>query len=157
MPHPGLLDPEPLSPQQSTADLYLLRRHPNTVLSQPLWGLWILVCTRYVLALWASLVGLGFDSKCDFSSPTILLGLLLCPWACGISSKSLQPHVAIAPVPAILLRFLCPWTWGISSQLLQHRTAAALRLSSRHGVSLHSLSSAALEAKEKRKDILIWM
>ena len=27
-----------------------------------------------------SLVGMGFDSKCDFAPPTILLGLLLCPW-----------------------------------------------------------------------------
>ena len=24
--------------------------------------------------------GMGFDSKCDFAPPTILLGLLLCPW-----------------------------------------------------------------------------
>ena len=23
---------------------------------------------------------MGFDSKCDFAPPTILLGLLLCPW-----------------------------------------------------------------------------
>ena len=35
-------------PQQSTADRYLLRRHSNTVLSQSLWGLWVLVHTRYV-------------------------------------------------------------------------------------------------------------
>ena len=27
--YPGLLHPEPLPLQQSTADLYLLRRHPN--------------------------------------------------------------------------------------------------------------------------------
>ena len=40
--------PEPRPPRQSTADLYLLRRHPNTVLSQCLWGLWVLVHTRYV-------------------------------------------------------------------------------------------------------------
>ena len=45
MPYPGLLHPKPLSPQQSTADLYLFRRHPNkqtnkiTVLSQSLWKL----------------------------------------------------------------------------------------------------------------------
>ena len=31
-----------------------------------------------------SLVGMGFDSKCDFAPPTILLGLLLCPWMWGI-------------------------------------------------------------------------
>ena len=34
--------------QQSTADLYLLRRHLNTILSQSLWGLWVLMCTKYV-------------------------------------------------------------------------------------------------------------
>ena len=36
----SLLHPEPLSLWQSTADLYLRRRHSNTVLSQSLWGLW---------------------------------------------------------------------------------------------------------------------
>ena len=36
-------------------------------------------CTRFVWALWASLTGMGFDSKCEFGSPTVLLGLLLCP------------------------------------------------------------------------------
>ena len=39
----SLLDPEPLSLQPSTADLYLHRRCLNTVLSQSLWGLWVLV------------------------------------------------------------------------------------------------------------------
>ena len=36
--NPGLLHPEPLPLQQSTADLDLLERHPNAVLSQSLWG-----------------------------------------------------------------------------------------------------------------------
>ena len=45
------------------ADLYVLRRHSNTVLSQSLWGLWVLVHTRYVWTHWASLVGMGFDSN----------------------------------------------------------------------------------------------
>ena len=39
----------------------------------------------------ASLVGMGFDSKCNFAHPTILLGLL-CSWTWAISSKSLQLH-----------------------------------------------------------------
>ena len=43
-------------------------------------GLWVLVCTAFVWALWVSLTGRVFDSKCDFAPPTILLGLLLCPW-----------------------------------------------------------------------------
>ena len=56
------------------------RRHSNRVLSQSPWlsGSW---CTQgFVWALWASLVGIGFDSKHDFAPPTILLELLLCPW-----------------------------------------------------------------------------
>ena len=53
MPYPGLLHPEPL--QQSTSDLYLCRRHSNTVLSQSLWGLWVLVHTRFVWALFEHL------------------------------------------------------------------------------------------------------
>ena len=40
--------PEPLPLQQATADPYLHRRHSNTVLAQSLWGLWVLVCTRFV-------------------------------------------------------------------------------------------------------------
>ena len=48
MPYPSLLYPEPLSLQQSTADLYLCRRHSHTVLVQSLWDLWVLVCTRFV-------------------------------------------------------------------------------------------------------------
>ena len=48
MPHPGLLHPEPLPLRQATADLYLHRRHPNTVRAQSLWGLWVLVHTRFV-------------------------------------------------------------------------------------------------------------
>ena len=57
-----------------------------TVLSQSLWGLWVLECTRFVWALGVSLMGKGFDSKCNFA-PIILLGLLLCPcmWPLGHS------------------------------------------------------------------------
>ena len=52
----------------------LHRRHSNTVLAQPLWDPWVLVSTKFgehkVWALWASLVGMGFDSKRDFAPPT---------------------------------------------------------------------------------------
>ena len=54
---------------------------------------------KVVWALWASLTGMGFDSKCNFAPPTILLGLLLCPWTWGISSKLLQRHTAATPLP----------------------------------------------------------
>ena len=45
----GLLHPEPLPLQQSTADPYLCRRHSNTVLAQSLWDIWVLVHTRFCL------------------------------------------------------------------------------------------------------------
>ena len=37
-----------------------------------------------------ALAGTRFDSKHEFTTPTIFLGLLLCPWTWGISSKPLQ-------------------------------------------------------------------
>ena len=45
---------------------------------------------KFVWALWAHMVGMGFDSKHEFVPPTILLGLLLCPWTCSISSEPFQ-------------------------------------------------------------------
>ena len=70
-----------------------------TVLSQSLLGIWVLVRTRVVWALWASLACMEFDSKCVFAPPTILLELLLCPWTWGISSKSFQHRAATTPAP----------------------------------------------------------
>ena len=43
-------------------------------------SLWVLVRTGFVWALGVCLVGMGFDSKRNFAPPTVLLGLLLCPW-----------------------------------------------------------------------------
>ena len=50
---PGLLQPEPLSPQQATADPCLCRRYSNIqrqVWLSLLWGLWVLVHTRFCLS-----------------------------------------------------------------------------------------------------------
>ena len=48
-------------------------------------------CTQgFVRALRPSLAGMGFDYKRDFSPPTILLGLLLCPWIWGIFFGGIQ-------------------------------------------------------------------
>ena len=80
---PSFTAPRAPALQPSTADLYRGRRHSNTVLAQSQWGLWVLVCTRFVWALQASLAGMGFNSKHDFALPAILLGLLLCPWTQG--------------------------------------------------------------------------
>ena len=43
-------------------------------------------CARFIWALWASLAGMGFDSKWNFAPSSILLGLILCPWMWGIFS-----------------------------------------------------------------------
>ena len=57
---PGLLQPEPLSPQQATADPCLHRRHTDTqrhVWLSVLRGSW---CTQdFLWALWVSLGGMG--------------------------------------------------------------------------------------------------
>ena len=79
---PGLLQSEPLSPRQATANFYLHRRHSNTqrqVWLSLLWDLWVLVCIRFFLSPPRISGGLRFDSKCDFTTPTILLELLLYP------------------------------------------------------------------------------
>ena len=68
--YPGLLHPEPLPLQQSTA-------HQTQFWLSPcgsLWGLCVLVHTRYVWALWAPLAGMGCDSKRDFAPPTSCWG-----------------------------------------------------------------------------------
>ena len=79
-----MLHPEPLPLWQATPDTCICRRHSNTVLDQSLCGLWVLVCTRFVWILQVSLVGMGLNSKLDFAPPTVLLGLLLCSWACSV-------------------------------------------------------------------------
>ena len=62
------------SPCPRLSPLLTNRRRSNTILSQSLWSLWVLVHTRFVWALWEALVGMGFDSKCIFAPSTILLG-----------------------------------------------------------------------------------
>ena len=89
--HTGLLHPESLPLWQSTADLNFHRRHSNTVQSQSLWGLWVLVHTRFVWTLWAALAGMGFHSKFKFPPPScwgfsFALG-------CGLSTPSCSSSV----------------------------------------------------------------
>ena len=43
------------------------------------------VWARFVWALWVFLVDMGFDSRCSFAPPTILLEFLLCSWHCLFS------------------------------------------------------------------------
>ena len=87
---PGLLQPEPMTPWLATADPGLCRRHSDT--QRQAWlslcgvsGSW---CAQgFVWAIWASLVGMGFDFKHDFAIPILLLGFLLCPWTWAIHTK----------------------------------------------------------------------
>ena len=81
---PGLLQPEPLSLWQATADQCLHKRHPKAGLSQSLWGLWVLVRTRFCLSPLSISAGLGFDSKCDYALLHLVWGVLFCPLMCGI-------------------------------------------------------------------------
>ena len=76
---------DPLSPQQVTADSCFCRRPSDTQRKVWLSLCRVSWCTHgFVWALQASLMAMGFDSKRDFAPPTILLGLLLCPWTWGI-------------------------------------------------------------------------
>ena len=104
--------PRALPLQQATADPPMPPQETPKHRSKSPWGLWVLVHTRYVWALWAFLVCMGFDFKSDFAPPTILLGLFICPCTWGISSESLQHRTTAVPVPTILLGLLCPWTWA---------------------------------------------
>ena len=67
--------PQPVPPQETL-------KHSFVSVSV---GFRVLVHTRLVWALRVSLAGMGFDSKCEFASPTILMGLLLYPWLWCIS------------------------------------------------------------------------
>ena len=85
MPQQGLLHPEPVPLWWAIADLYLCRRHSNNQRQAWLSVCGIFWCAQgFVWALWASLAGMGFDSKHDFAPPTILLGFSFA-LGCGVS------------------------------------------------------------------------
>ena len=94
--------------QQSTADTYLLRTHPNTILSVSVGSLGP-GAHKVCLSPLSFSGGIGFDSKHNFAPPTILLGLHFCPSMWDISSKLLQHRAATAPASTVLLGLLCPW------------------------------------------------
>ena len=66
----------------------------------------------YIWALWASLAGMGFDSKCDFTPSAVVLELLLCPWTWAISSELLQPWRSCCPSPDHLAGASLPLDMG---------------------------------------------
>ena len=90
--------PNPAAGHHSSTPPLETPRHSWASLGQCLMGhcsfLLVLVHTRFVWALWASLVGIGFDSKCEFAPPTTLRGLL-CPWChCWACEHLLIAHVS---------------------------------------------------------------
>ena len=91
LPYPSLLHP---SLRQSTADPF---GDSQTQFSLSLCGVSGSWYAQGVWALWMSLVGMEFVSKHEFALPTFFLGLLLCPWMWGISSRLLQHCTAPAP------------------------------------------------------------
>ena len=127
MAYPSLLHPEPLPLWQSTDDPHLHRRCSNTVLSQSLWGPWVLVHTRFVWALSASLLGMRFDSKREFPllppcwGFSFALGRGVSPHSCCSTyrltgdSLTLDVGYLLMTGPAKYSRRPWPWTWGISS------------------------------------------
>ena len=71
----------PLLTCASIGDTQMLKGMSGSV-SCGVLGTW---CAQgFVWALWVFLVGMGLDYKCNFALPTVLLGLLLCPWTWGI-------------------------------------------------------------------------
>ena len=96
-------------------------------------GSWVLVHTRLVWALWASLTGMGFDSNHPSyhfagASPLPLdLGYLL----------------TTTPVPTVLLGFLWPWMWGFSTRLVQQAQPLLLTLDVEYYSRLLQLSAGA--------------
>ena len=109
MPHSSLLHPEPLPLRQPIADTDPdpHRRHSETVLSQFLRSLWVLVWTRFVWVLLASLAGMGLIVN-------MILPLLPSCW--GFSALGLgcgkSPHIPPAPCTATNVL-------GITSTLFQ--------------------------------------
>ena len=58
----------------------------------------------------------GFDSKRDFSLPTVLLGFL-CTWTWDISSKSLQHPAATTPVLLGCRSSVAMCTWDLLKEV----------------------------------------
>ena len=96
MPHAALPRSAAASAPVPTADhcwpmpLQETLKHSKAGLAQTcgISGSW---CAQgFIWALQASLVGMGFDYKCNFAPPTILLGLLLCTWTQSIFFGGIQ-------------------------------------------------------------------
>ena len=130
MQYPSLLHPEPLTLQQSTADLYFHKRHSNTVLAQSLWSLWVLVYTRFCLCP----LRVCFPSPVQYSLNVVSLkplgktGPTLTPRICPHDGQHLgrvEPQVC---QNASGFLTLCSQVWATSPSLLDtgHRPRVLL-------------------------------
>ena len=100
----------PLLTCASTGDTQTLKRRSGSIsvgVSESWWN------QDFVWALQASLAGVRFDYKHDFSSPTILLGCLLCPWTSNIFFGGIQ-HSPVNDCSAV------SWNFGVLSGENEH-------------------------------------
>ena len=93
----------------------------------------VLCAQGFVCALWASLMGLRFDFKCNWSSPTILLRLLLFTCGCGVSLFGGIQH---SPVNGC-----CPQDWKRSVFIPVPKKSNAKECSNYHTIVLNSHAS----------------
>ena len=133
MPYPGLLHPEPLPLQQSTADPDLHRRHSDTVQSQSLWGLWVLVHMRFPEPsehLWREW---GFILNANFP-------LLPSCWGFSDLGHGVSPQNCSGTMQLLLQCLMSCWGFsfalgcGVSPHSLSRATHPALHS---HGKCIH--------------------
>ena len=98
MPYSSLLHPEP-HPCGSPLLTHTATGNAQTQFCLSLCGVPVSWCAHIFLSSLTSLAGMGFDSKGEFAPPTILLGLLLCPWMWGIFSQPVKQSTAATPNP----------------------------------------------------------
>ena len=112
----------PLLTHASTGDTQTLKARSGSV-SCGVPGSWW--TQGFVWALQSSLAGMGFDSKCGFAHPTILLGLLLCPWMCDIFFGGIQ-HSPINSCSAV------SWNFGVLTGEDEHTSFYSVILLVQH-------------------------
>ena len=103
-PSSGLLHPEPLPLQQSTVDRYLHSRHSNTVVSQSLWGPWVLVQglfepSEHLWWEWGLILNVNLPLLPSCWGFSFALGHGISPQSCSSAMQPpLQCCTAAAPV-----------------------------------------------------------